>query len=563
MRTVECENLIFDQDVPITVSDGNVLRANVFRPKSSGHFPVIMALGVYGKDLHFEDGFERQWRVLLDRYPDLCSEGSTGRFLRWETADPERWVPHGYVVIQVDARGSGKSPGFLDPRSPREMTDYYDCIEWAAVQPWANGNVGLLGISYYAVTQWRVAALQPPSLKAICPWEGWVDYYRDSSHQGGILASGFANYWWPQQCLRVQHGNGDCPHVDRETGEPITGRALDPEKLKANRTNYPQDILDHPLDDAWWQERTARLDRINIPVFSAGNWSGPGIHLRGNIEGYQQVASQRKWLSMHDGKHWESFYLPRYVEMQRQFFDRFLKEEDNGWEERAPVEISVRTPEGSFRREEDEFPPARTEYTLLRLDIGSNTLQRDAGAAAQASFDAMAGHTMLQTDAFAADTEITGYVTLKLFAASSTEDMDLFVTLHAIDPVGNDLIFDGAHEPTPMAKGWLRASQRKLDRARTLPHRPFHAHDEVQPLVPGQVYELDIEIWPTSFLFPAGWRLGLRVAGVDFEYPDMPGRLLHKHPEDRGRPQFAGMTTIYSGGDRPSALMVPVVPPKQ
>jgi uncharacterized protein len=200
--------MIFEQDVPVTVSDGNVLRANVFRPEAAGSYPVVMAQGVYGKDVHFEDGFKPQWDQLVSSYPELCSHASTGRYLRWETADPERWVPDGFVIVQVDSRGTGKSPGYLDPRSPREIVDYYDAIEWAARQPWSNGKVGLLGISYYAVTQWRVATLRPPHLAAICPWEGYVDYYRDSTHHGGILSSGFANYWWPKQCLAVQHGNG-------------------------------------------------------------------------------------------------------------------------------------------------------------------------------------------------------------------------------------------------------------------------------------------------------------------------------------------------------------------
>lgn len=286
--------MIFEQDVPIEVSDGNVLRANVFRPDAPGRFPVVMAQGVYGKDVHFEDAFKMQWDQLISVYPELCSNGSTGRYLRWETADPERWVPDGFVIIHVDSRGAGKSPGYLDPRSPREIVDYYDAIEWASAQPWSNGKVGLLGISYYAVTQWRVATLRPPHLAAICPWEGYVDYYRDSTHHGGILSSGFANYWWPKQCLAVQHGNGNTPHRDRLTGGLMNGEPLSEAKLVANRTDYPADIVRHSLDSTWWRERTPVLERINVPVLSAGNWGGPGMHLRGNIEGFLGAGSREK-----------------------------------------------------------------------------------------------------------------------------------------------------------------------------------------------------------------------------------------------------------------------------
>ena len=210
------------------------------------------------------------------------------------------------------------------------------------------------------MTQWRVATLQPPHLAAICPWEGYVDYYRDSTHHGGILSSGFANYWWPKQCLSVQHGNGKTPHRDRVTGRLVTGdKSLTDEELIANRTDYPSDILRHSLDSAWWRERTPVLNRINIPVFSAGNWGGPGMHLRGNIEGYLGVSSKDKWLSLHTGKHWESFYLPRYVAAQKRFFNRFLRDEPNGWDAEPRVKIVVRDPRGEKLRTGNEFPCRR------------------------------------------------------------------------------------------------------------------------------------------------------------------------------------------------------------
>ena len=141
-----------EQHVEVPVADGTVLRANVYRPDAPGRFPVVMAHGVYGKDVHFADAFAPQWAKLNEIYPGLTKDGSTGRYLRWETVDPERWVPDGFVVLQVDARGSGMSPGYLDPFSPLEIRDYYDAIEWAARQSWSNGKVGLAGVSYYAMT---------------------------------------------------------------------------------------------------------------------------------------------------------------------------------------------------------------------------------------------------------------------------------------------------------------------------------------------------------------------------------------------------------------------------
>lgn len=559
-RTVE-NGMIFEQDVQIPISDGAVLRANVFRPATEGTFPVVMAQGVYGKDVHFEDGFKPQWDQLISVYPELGSNGSTGRYLRWETADPERWVPDGFVIIQIDSRGSGKSPGYLDPRSSREIMDYFEAIEWAATRPWSNGKVGLLGISYYAVTQWRVATLRPPHLAAICPWEGYTDYYRDSTHHGGILSSGFANYWWPKQCLAVQNGNGNTAHRDRLTGELVTGVPLPEADLVANRTDYPADILRHNLDSAWWRERTPVLSQIEIPVLSAGNWGGPGMHLRGNIEGYLGVSSTEKWLSLHVGKHWESFYLPEYVAMQKKFFNRFLRDENNGWDAEPRVRIVVRDPRGDKLRASSEFPLPETQPKLYYLDSTSGTLSTICPSEeSSVEFEAMGDGASFTTETFAVDTEFTGFVKARIWVSSSTEDADLFVVLRAIDSDGKEVIINGAHEPSPISRGWLRLSHRKLDPVRSNDHRPFHSHDTIEPLVPGKAYEVDVEIWPMSMVYPKGYRLVLTIQGKDFEFPELAGRILHRHPSDRGSAAYHGSTRILTGKDHPSHLSLPLIP---
>ena len=551
-----------EKDVAIAMGDGNVLRANVYRPASEGRFPVVMAHGVYGKDVHFADAFKPQWDNLLKLHPDLIRNGSTGKYLRWETVDPERWVPDGYVVIQVDARGTGKSPGYLDPRSAREMQDFYECIEWAGTQPWSNGKVGLAGISYYAFTQWAVAALQPPHLAAICPWEGFVDYYRDSTHQGGIFSNAFTSAWWPRQVLVNQYGNAATIHRDRETGERTTGgAALSEAVLAGNRADYPGDLLRHPLCDAWYREHTPDLSRVEVPLLSAGNWGGPGLHLRGNIEGYLGAGSKEKWLSLHVGTHYESFYLPEYVAMQKRFFDRYLKGLDNGWEQEPRVQLSIRRPDGSSRRMEHEFPLARTQWTKLYLDAASKGIARDnPPVEASVSYEALGAGVDLSTAPFERETELCGPITARLWVSSSTTDMDIFATLRMFAPNGKEVVIVGAHEPTPISKGWLRVSHRKLDPERSLPYRVFHAHDEVQKLKPGELYPVDVEIWPTSMVFPRGYRLVLTLQGRDFEFPGTPGRMLHNHPQDRDAVELGGTNTIVTGGARESYLMLPIIP---
>ncbi|WP_275559414.1 CocE/NonD family hydrolase [Streptomyces sp. 5-6(2022)] len=170
--------MIIDRDVAVPTDDGTVLRADVYRPDTTEPVPVLMTLGPYGKGVQYKDGYAPQWDWLVTTHPGILP-GSTRAYMAWETVDPETWVPWGYAVVRVDSRGAGRSPGRLDIMSPREVRDYYDAIEWAGIQPWSSGKVGLIGISYYAINQWLVASLQPPHLAAMVPWEGAADFYRD------------------------------------------------------------------------------------------------------------------------------------------------------------------------------------------------------------------------------------------------------------------------------------------------------------------------------------------------------------------------------------------------
>ncbi len=188
------DGMRIDWDMPIKMDDGIVLRCDVYRPVKPGTYPVILTYGPYGKWLHFEDLYTEQWQRMCENHPDVPT-GSTNKYQCWEVVDPEKWVPDGYVCVRVDSRGAGRSPGVIDIWSLREAQDLAHCVEWAGVQPWSNGKVGLNGISYYAENQWQCAALQPKHLAAICLWEGAADFYRDMAHHGGIFCNGFTKDW--------------------------------------------------------------------------------------------------------------------------------------------------------------------------------------------------------------------------------------------------------------------------------------------------------------------------------------------------------------------------------
>lgn len=172
------------------------------------------------------------------------------------------------------------------------------------------------------------------------------------------------------------------------------------------------------------------------------------------------------------------------------------------------------------------------------------------------------------------DMEITGPSALKLFVSSSTIDADLFVILRVFDAQDKEVLFQGALDPkTPIAQGWLRASHRKLDMAKSLPYRPYHTHDEKMPLTPGQVVELDIEIWPTCIVVPKGYRVALTIRGKDYDHGQSAaslsnmknpmsgcGPFMHDDPVDRPPDIFGGKVTLHFGPQH-SSLLLPVIPP--
>jgi hypothetical protein len=570
--SVVADGMRIDWDVPIEMDDGLILRADVYRPVEEGVYPVIMTLGPYAKGLPFQTGYAGMWNILEAKHPDVTA-GSTNKYQNWETVDPEKWVPDGYACVRVDSRGAGRSPGYLDVYSPRENLDYYHCIEWAAVQPWSNGKIGLLGISYYAVNQWLVAQLKPPHLVAMCPWEGYQDFYRDCNRHGGILNT-FMPEWFPVQVMSVQYGNGS-EGVNPNSGERVVaGEPLSDEELARNRSDLPNELRGRELDDRWYRDRSADLPEITVPLLSAGNWAH-SLHSRGNFEGFRSVSSEQKWLEVHGLEHWTEFYTDYGVALQKRFFGHFLKGEDTGWDEQPPVFLNLRRVDGTFlQRAEQEWPLARTQWTKLYLDPEAMTFRDAPAGSADTPFEALGSGLNFFTEPLEAETEITGPLAAKLYVSSSTVDADVFIAFRVLRPDGTDVTFVSAQDPQGVpTSGWLRASHRKLDEERTLPYRPYHTHDEKQPLTPGETVELDIEIWPTSVIVPPGHRFGISILGRDFLFEgdgpwpqiygiDMRGNgiFYHNDPSDRPESIFGGTTTLHSGETHPSHLLVPIIP---
>lgn len=535
--------LVVEKDQKIPLRDGAFVFGDIFRPSDmSQQYPVIFTYGPYCKDMHF-----------IDFDPITYSKSPVqNEHMVWETPDPETWVKDGYIVVRIDQRGSGKSPGQIRILSREFANDLYDVIEWLGTQSWSNGKVGMIGVSYYAVSQWIAAVHQPPHLAAIIPWEGFADAYRDAVRHGGILSNTFLKGWYYHRVISGQHAKG----------------ALNSDSLAQNLeiSNWPEAVADARLAvDPFWKSNflpsLLNLSQIKIPVYSSGNWGGFALHGKGNIDGFQQTASPYKWLQMHTGNYVNSFYGKEGVADQKRFFDQFLKGVDNDMLSIPPIKLAIRYGSGDQYnwRYENEWPLARTQWTPLYLDAKKGALNATLSPyLTKVDYDEKTGCATFLTTQFAESTEITGPIKLKLWVSSTTDDADLFITLKKLDSEGKEMVqVNTTHTLGPVTKGWLRVSHRKLDPNRSKFYQPYLAHDEILPLNPEEVVPVEIELWPTSMVFEAETTLVIVIRGMDDPTTDT---FFHNSSTDRTSSIVPSVTTIWTGSNYDSHVLLPVIP---
>jgi predicted acyl esterase len=348
--------------------------------------------------------------------------------------------------------------------------------------------------------------------------------------------------------------------------------------MGASRYDLGKTYIAHPLDDDYYKAMAPDWSRVKVPILSAANWGGQGLHPRGNFEGFVRAASQEKWLEAHGLEHWTHFYTDYGVALQKRFFGHFLKGERNGWERQPRVQLQVRHIDRFVERHENEWPIARTRWTKLHLHGKTQRLANEpAGSESSVTFDATGDGVTFVSAPIEAETEITGPLAARLLVSTTTEDADLFLVFRVYTPDLREVVFMGAIDPhTPAAQGWLRVSHRRLDAKLSTDYRPYHAHDAREPLVPGEPVPVDVELWPTSIVVPAGHRLALTVRGRDYEYAKSTGArlsnfknelrgcgpFLHDDPRDRPRAVFGGRTTLHFGPGRESCVLLPVIPPR-
>lgn len=527
------DDIAVENDVWIEMRDGTRLSANIFRPKMSGKYPVVMAFTAYDKNKG-PDQYPKILREALKPDFDLGSF-SVSSWTSWEGPDPAFWVPNGYAVIYVDSRGFASSEGDPGTLSKQDRNDFYDAIEWAGTREWSNGKVGLNGVSYLAISQWVAASGNPPHLKAIIPWEGQSDSFREVLYHGGIPETAFTDFW-----LRKMR-----------TG--ANGYPLPPPPVFRFAHKRPELMK-------WVQQRPANasgidLPRIDVPALICATWSDQGLHTRGSFEGFKQISTDQKWLFTHGRAKWDLYYSEEGLAFQKDFFDHFLKGADNGFDERKRVRLEVRESLNEYSvRYVDDWPVPGTVYRKQFLDGAANALMLQPSPDVHGTaYDSKAGGAAF-TLRFDKDTEITGNMKLKLWVSTDQgTDMDLFVGIEKLDQENKPVTFFAktGYTKGPVAMGWLRVSQRRLDKNLSTAWQPVLQHGEAMPVSPGEVVPVEVEILPSSTLFRAGESLRLIVQGRDlFDHPS----LAHKYSVNQGN------HTIHSGGQYDSHLLVPVLP---
>jgi predicted acyl esterase len=506
---------ISDYEARIPMRDGVKLAADVIRPAARGaKFPALVTSSVYTRQL-------QRGVIALGQ-----NEGGISEF----------WVPRGYAHVIVDVRGSNDSEGHYDLFGAQEQQDLYDVIEWVAREPWCDGNIGMSGVSYMGRSQLFAAEQQPPHLKAIFPYDASCDFYRDACFHGGIPTN-FTTHW-TQFVMNLHMTSGRSPNVDS--------------LKKQLEIMYSHK---YPFDGPFYQERSAgpRLEKVGIPAYFGCGWYMNELHLKGAFDGYNGTGSIPKRM-MVGPRPWPLRPWAGYHYEMLRWYDHWLKGMDTRVMEGAPIQLYIH---GDDRwRSENEWPLGRTrwrEYFLGGPADGREGKLLDAAGPEQGrryEFDGLAAEANLgqprltyRSEPMAKDMELTGPLALHLHASSSAPDIDWLVVMVDEAP-------DGKHRE--LCKGWLRASHRKIDPAKSTKAAPWHPHLEAEPLKPGTVTELPIEIWPICNVFKAGHRIRLEIANSDSVVAA------------NGRPHVwiraQATNTIHEGGSKPSRLVVPVIP---
>ncbi len=471
-KPLPCD-ILLERDVPVTLRDGVTIYTDIFRPNDDKAHPAIMAMSPYGKEIG------SQWLDDTPNHAGIPMEATSG-LQKFEGPDPAYWCDHGYAIINPDVRGAYNSEGIILFFGSDYGRDGADIIEWAAKQPWCSGKIGMSGNSWLAISQWFTAAQNPPHLAAIAPWEGLNDCCREVATRGGVMMPEFVK--------------------------------MLSDSFASTESGGVEDVIAmmnaHPTMNNWWEDKEAELEKIDVPAYIVASYTNP-IHTYGTLEGYRRISSKEKWLRIHNTGEWDDYYNAEHTEDLRKFFGRYLKGEQNGWEDTPRVRLSVLNPGGKdvVDRVEEDFPIPRTRYKKLFLNAEEGAMEETPvshESSVQYDSDRKRSGASFSLR-MAEDTEITGYMKLRLWVeALDHDDMDLAVTVEKRRPNGLKYQYTLGPGMDTAATGYIRVSLRALDEARSAEERPFQSMAREEKLKKGDIVPVDILIWPMGLLFKKG-----------------------------------------------------------
>ena len=524
-------DMVIDEDVSVPMRDGINLAADVHRPSVPGRYPVLIAASPYPRQIQ--------------------NSGAPMGFV--EAGASDFFVPRGYVHVIANCRGTSGSEGVFGFFDQQERHDMYDLVEWAAAQPWSDGNVGMVGISYFAMTQVEAAVERPPHLKAIMPIACTFDLYDSATHHGLTsisfitpflymigMTSGRTNEFWRSKLLgavsTLLRTSGIHKKFETVNGEAaMTGvKAL----LKLHHDPHPWDdlwraiVVEHPLRDAWWDERNLLplLDRIQVPVYLGCDWFNVPLHLPSTFPAIQGLVNSKHVQTVMLGEHglawpWESLHIEALA-----WFDHWLKGQDTGILEGPSFRYVI--PETEGWQTASTWPIAGVERRAFALRA-DGVLGEEEGATGdrvlmtlgagvnrpQASEADPPTSLTWQTAPLAQELDLVGEIELQLDAASTAPDTAWIATLQDVDEDG---------KPTGVTAGYLRAGLRRVDEKASRPGAPVLQCRTFDAVPIGEVVCYRIPLVPNARRFKAGHRIRLHLTSDDQD-PTMPALMTFRH----------------------------------
>jgi uncharacterized protein len=549
----------------LTVRDGTQLRYDVIRPDGPGPFPTLLNYEGYAAG---SDASDNAVSVYTDRL-----------------------LKRGYAIIGVSVRGTGCSQGVFDPFDHTMGTDGYDAVEWIAHQPWSDGRVGMIGVSFGGITQLVTAAQRPPHLLAIAPSSATSDLYRDVVYPGGVLEYDFTFAW-----TGVQKEGGTEYAI---TGAPADADAQCEQNYVAheiaNDTEHliPTLVLQNPYyDDAndfmgatteGWAQRapSGGFSKIDVPVYLFNQWQDEQLPARiwdslGLFSHPGQV-----WANFSNGNHGRDYYNATNQRNTLAFLDHFVRGVDDGFPKRVPhLSVGMETAIGPGGTNKD--PAWSINRNSLHLRVKPRAFYFSSGGrmggdppAANGGADSYAyprpapdvtepgpsegglsagqltwkgpvppgGSLAYTSPPMKKDMVLAGPASLDLWLSSTATDTDLEATVTEVRPDGQE---------TYVQRGWLRASHRKLDPKRSTTLRPYETdlRGDAKPLVPGKAAHMRLEVFPFAHAVRKGSRLRIWI-----EAPTGHTGFWAFQPVPD-----PGTNTVLHDADHPSRLEVGVVP---